>query len=89
MYLGKRIAGRGMWKGSRYLFPCRPFSDTTKFVRFKRPVRLVVRTPGFRPGNRSSILLRATLISPVEDRRLPSIVVRVEIFRGPEDGLLG
>ena len=27
---------------------------------FKRPVRLGVRTPGFHPGNRGSIPLRAT-----------------------------
>ena len=38
-----------------------PVGVTYKFACvYCRPVRLVVRTPGFQPGNRSSILLRVT-----------------------------
>ena len=34
------------------------------FLRIFWPVRLVVRTPGFHPGNRGSIPLRATTLGP-------------------------
>ena len=36
------------------------FKEIEKVADKKNSVRLVVRTPGFHPGNRSSILLRAT-----------------------------